>query len=598
EIKNVTFYNYNIECESGIEKAACLVVNNKGFLLGVDIKSGSINRTYEIATVAGFVVTNYGKIIKCSTILSVNSKDEAGGFVSKNVGVIECCISKGEVYSLSCAGGFCGINLGQIISCGTECSVKARFSEYNTTKCGGFVGNNKKGKIYNCSSRGNVIGGEYAGGFCGDNSGEVENSNSTCDVEATAIIAKSRCGGFVGTNDGNVKDCSSTGNVKGQEYVGGFCGDNKGEIAKSDSKGDVKAKTTFTENRCGGFIGHNDKQGNIKDCNSIGSVTGEEYVGGFCGDNNGQISNSKSKGDAEIIEGIINNNRCGGFIGCNDEYGEIYDCISLGSAKGVKYIGGFCGDNRGKIADSKSKGTSRVIEHIININKCGGFAGANYGVINNCTSTGSAKGQEYVGGFCGDNKGEISKSKSEGDAKSSTEVKTNSCGGFIGENSGNINDCNSIGCATGEEHVGGFAGVNKSEIVDCNAYGKAIAKTKMYTAFAGGFVGENEKGTIISCTATGGADSRSRSGQAKAGGFVGVNKAIIMKSKASGSVYLSAGTCYKDDGCGGFVGKNDQGGSIEGCYVEATVETTNKKKGGGFVGEAKSKSTIKNSQCK
>ncbi|MDE5853088.1 MAG: hypothetical protein K2G97_03490, partial [Oscillospiraceae bacterium] len=34
------------------------------------------------------------------------------------------------------------------------------------------------------------------------------------------------------------------------------------------------------------------------------------------------------------------------------------------------------------------------------------------------------------------------------------------------------------------------------------------------------------------------------------------------------------------------------------CYAEATVETTNKKKGGGFVGEAKNKSMIKNCQCK
>ena len=125
-----------------------------------------------------------------------------------------------------------------------------------------------------------------------------------------------------------------------------------------------------------------------------------------------------------------------------------------------------------------------------------------------------------------------------------------------------------------------------------------MAKTKILTALAGGFVGENEKGIINNCTATGGADSRSSLGQAKAGGFVGINKASIMNSRASGSVYLSAGTFYKDDGCGGFVGKNDKGGSINRCYAEATVETTNKKKGGGFVGEAKSNSTIKNSQCK
>ncbi|MDE5600083.1 MAG: hypothetical protein K2I60_00525, partial [Oscillospiraceae bacterium] len=197
-----------------------------------------------------------------------------------------------------------------------------------------------------------------------------------------------------------------------------------------------------------------------------------------------------------------------------------------------------------------------------------------------------------------DNIGEISKSNSEGNAIAETVSNTNRCGGFIGENRGIVKDSNAKGSATGEEYVGGFAGMNKSDIIDCIAHGKATAKTKIHTALAGGFVGDNEKGTIISCTATGGADSRSISGQAKAGGFVGINKASIMDSKASGFVYLSAGTCHKDDGCGGFVGKNDQGGSIDGCYAECIVETTNKKKGGGFVGEAKNKSKIKNSNYK
>ncbi|MDE5600812.1 MAG: hypothetical protein K2I60_04260 [Oscillospiraceae bacterium] len=71
-----------------------------------------------------------------------------------------------------------------------------------------------------------------------------------------------------------------------------------------------------------------------------------------------------------------------------------------------------------------------------------------------------------------------------------------------------------------------------------------------------------------------------------------------MRLKTSSNVYLCTGTCHKDDGCGGFVGKNDQDGNIDGCYAEAIVETTNKKKGGSFVGEAKSKSIIRNSQCK
>ncbi|MDE5853232.1 MAG: hypothetical protein K2G97_04225, partial [Oscillospiraceae bacterium] len=258
-----------------------------------------------------------------------------------------------------------------------------------------------------------------------------------------------------------------------------------------------------------------------------------------------------------------------------------------------------CVSNSCEISGSKSEGGTTANAKLVET-KCGGFVGNNdkQGKIAGCTSTGSVTGQEYVGGFCGESTGEIVDSKAEGNAIAKTVSKTNRCGGFIGENSGIVKDSNAKGSSTGEEYVGGFVGVNKSDIIDCNANGKATAKTKTHTALAGGFVGDNEKGTIISCTAIGGADSRSSSGQAKAGGFVGINKASIMDSKASGNVYLSAGTCYKDDGCGGFVGKNDQCGSIDGCYAEATVETKNKKKGGSFVGEAKSKSIIKNSQCK
>ncbi|MDE5852660.1 MAG: hypothetical protein K2G97_01295, partial [Oscillospiraceae bacterium] len=319
-----------------------------------------------------------------------------------------------------------------------------------------------------------------------------------------------------------------------------------------------------------------------------------DYVGGFVGKNFGNIEN----GTANIS--VFDGKYAGGFVGNNDKQGKINSCSSKGSTTGYYCVGGFCANNKGIILESMSKGNAVAKTDTVDKTKCGGFVGNNdkQGKIAGCISKGSAIGQEYVGGFCGDNKGEISKSNSEVNATAKTESNTNRCGGFVGENRGSVKDSNATGSVTGEEYVGGFVGVNKNEIVDCNAHGKATAKTKIHTALAGGFVGENENGKITNCTATGGADSRSSSGQAKAGGFVGINKTSIMISKASGNVYLSAGTCYKDDGCGGFVGKNDQGGSIDGCYAEATVETTNKKKGGSFVGEAKSKSMIKNSQCK
>ncbi|MDE5852904.1 MAG: hypothetical protein K2G97_02540, partial [Oscillospiraceae bacterium] len=387
-----------------------------------------------------------------------------------------------------------------------------------------------------------------------------------------------------------------------------------GKINSCQTTCNVKANAKAAIILCGGFLGLN--SGKIEDC----IVKGEVY---------GYSSYSAAKG-LGIIHGICSAVLYGtALIPClmmrlfeNCEICEIYgnyilfivcSClfvnigldIYLYSLEAINIkdyyvnVGGFCGSNIGEISGSRFEGIATANAKTFKT-KCGGFVGGNdkKGKISSCISKGSATGQEYVGGFCGNNTGKISKSNSEGNATAKTVSNTNRCGGFIGENRGIVKDSNVKGSATGEEYVGGFAGVNKSEISGCHAYGKATAKTKTHTALAGGFVGENNNGKITNCTATGGADSRSSSGNAKAGGFVGINKASIMNSKASGNVYLSAGTFYKDDGCGGFVGKNDQGGSIGGCYVEITVETTNKKKGGGFVGEAGNNSTIKNSQCK
>ena len=93
--------------------------------------------------------------------------------------------------------------------------------------------------------------------------------------------------------------------------------------------------------------------------------------------------------------------------------------------------------------------------------------------------------------------------------------------------------------------------------------------------------------------------SISGSGKAIAGGFVGINKATIEKSTSSGcSVLVDSGICWKNDNCGGFVGKNDKFGSIDGCYAECIVRTNSSEKGGGFAGVAKNNSVIKNSECK
>ncbi|MDE5853341.1 MAG: hypothetical protein K2G97_04780, partial [Oscillospiraceae bacterium] len=474
--------------------------------------------------------------------------------------------------------GFVYENNGDIKNCSTsdDCSIKVYDQE---ALFGGFVSKNN-GSIKKCIAEGTVSGARSS-------KNKVESSFTKLDLNNNAFT---KCGGFVGENIGTIEECEAKGNAdtssdnSREDYVGGFCGNNKGDISSCKSCGSATVSNqsfSITKVRCGGFVGAN--SGTVKNCTSTGVV--------------GNIKSASINVAMQVILPVVFSLLTYGLslvLGCLEFVGN------LGVAKSTdpyEYIGGFCGDNTGNILDSKYEGNVIAVAKIHTV-RCGGFLGKNSGDVKNCSSKGSVAGQGYVGGFCGDNAGEILKSTSESHAIATAKTTTVRCGGFVGQNSGSVKDCNSTGNATGQEYVGGFAGTNISDITDCHATGVAIAKTKTHTALAGGFVGENDGGKISNCTASGGADSQSKSGQAKAGGFVGINKASILNSKASGNVYLSSGTFHTDDGCGGFVGKNDQDGNIDGCYVEATVQTTNKKKGGGFVGEAKKNSVIKNSNCK
>ncbi len=581
EIKNVTFDKYiimdnsvNYISQLKSNHLAGLVLTNHGTISKVNFKNTKItiyrshafnNYIYSDYISSGFVMNNEndGIIEDCSI---VNAGSASGAFEKLNLNSSD--MNSGFVYE----------NNGDIKNCSTsyDCSIKV----YNQEALfGGFVSKNN-GSIKKCISEGTVYGSRSS-------KNKLEADFTKLDLNNNAFT---KCGGFVGENSGTIEECEAKGNADSssdnsrEDYIGGFCGDNKGEISSCKSSGSATVSNqsfSITKVRCGGFVGGN--SGTLKNCTSAGVV--------------GNLKPAAINVAMQIVLPVVFSLLTYGLslvLGCLEFLGN------LGVAKSTnpyEYIGGFCGDNSGEILESKYEGNVIAVAKIHTI-RCGGFVGKNSGNIKECSSKGSVAGQECVGGFCGDNSGKILKSKSESHAIAATKSNTVRCGGFVGENSGSLKDCNSTGNATGQEYVGGFAGTNTSDITYCYATGIAIAKTKTHTALAGGFIGENSGGKISNCTASGGADSQSKSGQAKAGGFVGINKASILNSKASGKVYLSSGIFRTDDGCGGFVGKNDKNGSICGCYAEATVQTTHKKKGGGFVGEAKKDSVIKNSSCK
>jgi hypothetical protein len=134
-------------------------------------------------------------------------------------------------------------------------------------------------KILNLSISGGSNA-DYIGlfGYIGSG-GEVKNSGMVdCNIGADCFV-----GGLCGFNDGIISFCYSTGLVSGEEGVGGLCGNNNqsGSIFACYSRAEVVGRSS---NFCdvGGFCGRN-FLGTISYCYSTGPVSGETYVGGLCG---------------------------------------------------------------------------------------------------------------------------------------------------------------------------------------------------------------------------------------------------------------------------------------------------------------------------
>jgi hypothetical protein len=182
-------------------------------------------------------------------------------------------------------------------------------------------------KILDCHCSGRVYGENNIGGFCG-------------------IINTS----FASTT---IERCYSNVSVYGNMNVGGFYGrsyiyDCRVDINECFSGGSVRA----TGDNVGGFYGINNSDKSqliINKCCSIGYVSGNDYVGGFCGKN------------------IIANPN-------ENQIDSISDCFSTCSVSGNDYVGGFCGYEQINTKDDKVR-------------------------INRCYSNGRVNGKKE-GGFC------------------------------------------------------------------------------------------------------------------------------------------------------------------------------------------------------
>jgi hypothetical protein len=278
--------------------------------------------------VGGLIGRNQASVTNCHADSIVSGTPaisvSSGGLIGHCAGSnITGCYSKGSVSGNSDVGGLIGgMNVVVLTNSWSSASVSA--TGYG---CGGLVGWSDIGYsgeptiISYCYATGDLDGDLFVGGLAGVNWGIIDHCYATGDVTGDQYV-----GGFIGNdvnpgvdfpdpNNGKITNCYSTGNVEGNGMVGGFAGE--------------LASISFTAK--------------IDQCYSTSNVTGNvEFAGGFIGNNYGLISDSYALGTVSGDELV------GGFAGRNSYWteidkGEIERCFSSGNVTGDLDVGGFLG---------------------------------------------------------------------------------------------------------------------------------------------------------------------------------------------------------------------------------------------------------------
>ena len=383
-------------------------------------------------------------------------------------------------------GGICGVLRGQIIS---DETVEHNVLVYGHDNVGGLVGktydDNVERNIKNQTvSSGVVYGDDYVGGLIGYNDMDFGTYNSKFDnvvQNGAKVYGDMYIGGVIGYNNNRlVSDGIITHNislVSGKNSVGGFAGYNNSIVNNQMVK--IESIVAIADN-VGGFIGNNEgelfsyRDGKISAI--VETIEGRDNVGGFVGHNIGELVlnniNTNINNYSEIVKG---NNNIGGFIGLNENSifnngTEIYS--EANHVEGNNGVSGFIGNNLSNLTNNKKISIS--VNEIVGNKNTGGVFGNNTGeCLNNremLINIVKVIGVENTGGLAGNNEGNI---KNLIFNVNFIESSGNYTGGVSGVNKGAIylDNKNAIKVnvnSTGN-FIGGLAGWN---IVDVNDKGK------------------------------------------------------------------------------------------------------------------------------
>ena len=322
------------------------------------------------------------------------------------------------------------------------------------------------------------------------------------------------------------------------------------------------------EDFVGGLAGNND--GSISGSSVTGRVSGAEKIGGLAGSNDGNVSGSHSS-----VPVTGSGERVGGLVGSN--FGSISDSYATGAVTGEGiYVGGLVGvsgiESNDSISISNSYATGAVTGQG---NYVGGLAGSSSGAITGSHATGNVTGEgQYVGGLVGSSGGAVTGSHATGDVTG----EGGDVGGLAGYSGGAVTGSHATGNVTGESgSVGGLVGTEyRSSITASYATGSVTGSSPV-----GGLVGQMVGSNIAASYATGGVTGSGGS----AGGLVGTMRAYyssyspywsrITASYATGSVIGSS--------AGGLVGSADYYATVTTSYWD--TQTTGRSDSAGGTGK-------------
>ena len=511
-----------------------------GMLVGIN-SSGTLIDCYATGSVEGAYTTggltgyNAGSLFYCYTTGFVIGTENVGGLTGENYGQIINSNSASRVNGLTKVGGLAGINNDQIINCYATGNVEG----FNKSQCfsGGLVGYNDRGYIARSYTFGNVGGNRITGGLVGVNSGTVINCLSVGNVSNSGSGNDSYSGGLVGNNDkGSIAFCYSKGNVAGGYFAGGLIGANSyGSIEHSFwdmqtsgitiSAGGVGKNTEEMQQRNTYMAAGWDFIGEINNGGEDiwGLVEGESYpqlitlyhYGGGSGTRENpylifnmvdmQFITAKPNSHFRLMTdldmtgidypewAIIGRYPDHPFTGVFD--GNYHTITNLTLNTVASDFVGLFGYIEGAEARVKNLHLENINLHAGTGDYIGAVVGYNAnGMVMDCSATGMVAGRDFVGGLIGVNEEGIL----EDCYATVTTAGLWSVGGLLGYNNGLINRCYATGFVEGEEKVGGLVGYNyKNTVTNCYSTGYVEGDFHI-----GGLMGYNFKGQISYCFTT------------------------------------------------------------------------------------------------